>query len=65
MQIAVPELTDLTREPTTDELFEAITQGSRIPLAEVKRHPHGHVFEAASQRVEKRDPDFDQFTRYP
>jgi anaerobic selenocysteine-containing dehydrogenase len=48
---------DMQREPTTDELFEAITQGSRIPLAEVKRHPHGAVFPDPDARVQPRDPN--------
>jgi anaerobic selenocysteine-containing dehydrogenase len=36
---------DMDREPTTDELLELMCQGSRVPLEEVKRYPHGHVFE--------------------
>jgi anaerobic selenocysteine-containing dehydrogenase len=35
---------DMQRKPTTDELFELIVRGSRIPLAEVKRHPDGALF---------------------
>lgn len=35
---------DMQRAPTTDELFEILCSGSRIPLAEVKRYPHGHIF---------------------
>ena len=34
----------MQRKPTTDELFELIVRGSRIPLAEVKRHPDGALF---------------------
>jgi anaerobic selenocysteine-containing dehydrogenase len=35
---------DMAREPTTDEIFDALVARSRIPLAEVKRHPHGAIF---------------------
>jgi anaerobic selenocysteine-containing dehydrogenase len=35
---------DMDRKPTTDELYELITRGSRIPLDAVKRHPNGAVF---------------------
>jgi anaerobic selenocysteine-containing dehydrogenase len=47
---------DMQREPTTDALFEAITQGSRIALSEVKRHPHGALFPDPEARVRPRDP---------
>ncbi|HXY91830.1 MAG TPA: molybdopterin-dependent oxidoreductase [Acidimicrobiia bacterium] len=47
---------DMDHEPTTDELFEIMCRGSNVPLAEVKRHPHGHVFEhLQEQRVAPRD----------
>ncbi len=47
---AVFEL-DMERPPTTDGLFEMLTTGSRVPLSEVKRHPHGAVFEAPTSTV--------------
>ncbi len=51
---------DMEHEPTTDELFEMMTAGSHVPLAEVKRHPHGHVFEELlDQRVGPADADCD------
>lgn len=34
----------MDRRPTTEEMFEAMCAGSRVALAEVKQHPHGHVF---------------------
>jgi anaerobic selenocysteine-containing dehydrogenase len=37
---------DMTRSPTDDALFELLTRNARVPLDEVKRHPHGAVFEA-------------------
>ncbi len=46
---------DMQRKPTTDELFEVFTRGSRIPLAEVKRHPHGRVFEEVRGVVAPRE----------
>lgn len=42
---------------TTDSLYEWICEGSRVPLAEVKRHPHGHVFEEARCTVQPRADD--------
>lgn len=51
---------DMEREPTTDELFEIMCRGSNIALSEVKKHPHGHVFEELfDMRVAARDPDSD------
>jgi anaerobic selenocysteine-containing dehydrogenase len=35
---------DMVNKPTTDELYELVTRGSRIALAEVKRHPNGAIF---------------------
>lgn len=35
---------DSTNKPTTDELLEIISRGSRIPLSEVKKHPDGALF---------------------
>jgi anaerobic selenocysteine-containing dehydrogenase len=49
---------DMECEPTTDELFEIMCRGSNISLDEVKRHPHGHVFEELQRRqVAPRDAD--------
>jgi anaerobic selenocysteine-containing dehydrogenase len=46
---------DLNRKPTNDELFAALTKGSRIPLDEVKRYPEGHIFEGGTD-VQPGDP---------
>lgn len=35
---------DMVRKPTTDELLELMTTRARVPLDEVKRHPHGALF---------------------
>jgi anaerobic selenocysteine-containing dehydrogenase len=49
---------DMEHEPTTDELFDIMCRGSHVPLDEVRRHPHGHVFEALlDQQVGPSDPD--------
>jgi anaerobic selenocysteine-containing dehydrogenase len=41
-----PQVTplDMSRVPTTEELLELTCNQSRVPLADVRRHPHGHVF---------------------
>lgn len=41
---------------STEELFEQMCATSRIPLDEVRRHPHGKVFDVEAV-VEPRDPD--------
>jgi anaerobic selenocysteine-containing dehydrogenase len=35
---------DMHDRPSTDDLIEMLTAGSRIPLDEVRRHPHGACF---------------------
>ena len=51
---------DMTRSYTTDELFEIMTTGSRIPLSEVKRYPHGHIFSDRSITVLPRQDDWEE-----
>jgi anaerobic selenocysteine-containing dehydrogenase len=41
---------------TTEELFEQMCSTSRIPLDEVRSHPHGNIFDVEAV-VEKRDAD--------
>lgn len=48
---------DMETKPTTEALFEILTKGSRIPLDEVKRHPHGRVFDDVEMVVAPRDPN--------
>ena len=50
---------DMQAKPSTDELFEAMMAASRVPLAEIKQHPHGHVFDEETIRVAPADPDAD------
>ncbi|WP_062344074.1 molybdopterin-dependent oxidoreductase [Novosphingobium sp. CCH12-A3] len=40
----LPFVLPLDRRPTTEEMFEAMCAGSRVPLAEVRQHTHGKVF---------------------
>ncbi len=47
---------DLSREPTGDEVLEWLARGSRVPLDEVKRHPHGAIFEGEPARVAPKPP---------
>jgi len=46
---------DMQAKPSTDALYEIFTRGSRIPLAEVKRFPHGRVFEEVRGVVAPRE----------
>ncbi len=48
---------DMQKAPTTDELFDILTEGSRIPLSEVRKHEAGRVYEDPDQVVLPRDPD--------
>ena len=53
---AAPTPLDMTREPTTDELIEAICVNSAVPLAAVKAMPHGGLFEERRDVVRPRQP---------
>ncbi|MBK7250896.1 MAG: molybdopterin-dependent oxidoreductase [Gammaproteobacteria bacterium] len=53
---AEPVQLDMQRQPTTDELLEVLTRGSRVPLAQVKTHAHGHVFGEEAVTVQPKDP---------
>ena len=48
---------DMERKPSTDDLFEIMTADARVPLEEVKRHPHGSLFPDPEAVVLPRDPD--------
>lgn len=52
--LAVP--LDPERRPSTDELIELLMSNSRVPLSDVRKYPHGHVFTEISERVLPRDP---------
>ncbi len=47
---------DMGRRPTHEELFEILTRNARVPLAEVKKHPHGAFFPATGLVVAEREP---------
>ncbi len=55
---APAEITSLNMEnsPTTDELLELMHKASRVPLSEVKKYPHGHVFEEVQEAILSRSP---------
>jgi anaerobic selenocysteine-containing dehydrogenase len=42
-------------KPTTDDLHHLMTRNARIPLDEVKQHPHGHIFSDPSIVVAPKD----------
>jgi anaerobic selenocysteine-containing dehydrogenase len=48
---------DMSNEPSTDDLYEMTCAGSAVPLAEVKRHAHGALFEQCRQVVGPREPE--------
>jgi anaerobic selenocysteine-containing dehydrogenase len=55
---AVPPVPlDMHHAPTTDELLDLMTAGSRVPLDEVRKHPHGALFPEPRVEVEAKDPD--------
>ncbi len=47
---------DMSRAPRNEELIELTCMNSRVPLDEVKRYPHGHVFDDVDLAVAPRDP---------
>lgn len=49
---------DMEYPPTTDELLEHFVRRSRVPLAEIKRYPHGHLFPDPRPFAEARAPDW-------
>ena len=52
-----PVSLDMENKPTTEELYELMTAQGRIPLAEVKKHPHGFVFTEPTDIVAPKDKD--------
>ena len=63
--VANPRPVDIDVKPTTDELMEIEAADARIPLAEVKRYPSGHVFEAARMTIAPRNSDAARFDLAP
>jgi anaerobic selenocysteine-containing dehydrogenase len=48
---------DMASKPTTDELLDLCATGSRVPLDEVRCHPHGAEFPDPPMVVGPKDPD--------
>jgi anaerobic selenocysteine-containing dehydrogenase len=51
---------DMVNKPTTDDIFEILCRGSRIPLDEVKKYPHGRIFEDPSITVLPKDEEWEE-----
>ena len=52
---------DMNRKPTTDEFFEWMTEGSRVPLFEVRKHEAGRVYTDPDAVVQPRNPECSAF----
>lgn len=52
---------DMNRKPTTDEFFEWMTEGSRVPLSEVRKHEAGRVYADPDAVVQPRSPECSAF----
>ncbi len=63
--VADPRAVDIDVKPTTDELMELEAADARVPLAEVKPHPSGHVFESARMTIGPRRPEAARFDLAP
>jgi len=46
---------DMKRAPSTDDIFNILTQDARVPLAQVKKHPHGAFFPEPAITVAPRE----------
>ncbi len=63
--VANPRPVDIDTKPTTDELMEMEAADARVPLAEVKRYPSGHVFEEARVTIDAPNADAARFDLAP
>lgn len=43
---------DMTQAPSVDDMLDIMTRDAQIPLSEVRKYPHGHIFAVAPQCVE-------------
>jgi anaerobic selenocysteine-containing dehydrogenase len=50
---------DMQNKPTTEELLDCVTQNARIPLARVRAHDGGRLYDGETVLVEPRDADCD------
>lgn len=46
---------DMDEQPTTDELFDMVTKGSRISLDEVRKHPEGRLYPESPVTIAAKD----------
>jgi len=51
-----PPALDMTREPTTEQIYDLMCAGSAVPLSEVRRYPDGRVFDDVRKTVIGREP---------
>ncbi len=49
---------DMRSKPSTPELLQMLSRGSRVPLEEVRKHPHGEFFPTPAIVVQPKDPDW-------
>jgi len=54
-----PFALDMSRKPTTDDLFEELLSGARVPFGEVRRHPRGAFFPDPEVRVAAKEPGWE------
>jgi anaerobic selenocysteine-containing dehydrogenase len=54
--VAVPLRLDMDTQPTSEEMLELVHLGSRIPLSEVRKHPHGSTFVDPPVYVAPKEP---------
>jgi anaerobic selenocysteine-containing dehydrogenase len=48
---------DMENQPSTDWVLEGLMNGSRIPLEQIRQHPHGKIYDDEEIRVGPGDPD--------
>src|SRR3546814_2619407 len=58
-KLTIPFPLPLNRRRKTEEMFEFMCAGSRVPLSEVKRHVHSKLFEVLDIPVKTRASDLD------
>lgn len=48
---------DMVNKPSDDDLVTLAHRNARVPLDEVKRYPHGHLFAEVDELIQPRRPD--------
>ena len=48
---------DMDAKPSSEDVLAGLMNGSRVPIEEVRRHPHGAIFDDVEVRVAPADPD--------